>query len=258
MSLKLPIRVALQLLIVISFFLALELIVSLGLYPEVLLPRPSTVFWEVIKIVSSGRYLDHFAYTISTFGLGLAFGSTGGLILGMLMAELRYLRGIALPYILMLATIPKSLLIPIILKFVGDIFVMKVTYISIFGIIFVSLNVLSSLRTITTEYISMGQVFGCTKKSQIYRKLLWPAARFSYLASLRTATIYSFVGAIVADLLYGPGIGYVAATLSYSLRTSTMYAVISLVALFAISINYALLRIEGRARLKLRVIEGVW
>ncbi|MCS7143201.1 MAG: ABC transporter permease subunit [Aigarchaeota archaeon] len=255
MSFNLPTRLMVQLAIVASFFIGWEVFVLLRIYPEVLLPRPITVLNEVLRIVTTGRYLDHFVYTASTFASGLCLGSVTGLLFGMLMAELRYVRGLALPYILMVAAIPKSIFIPIILKFLGDVFVMKIAYISIFSFIFVSLNVLSGLRTLTADYLSMVKTFGATRKTQVYRKLLWPAAYFSFLASLRTATLYSLVGAIVGDLLYSPGIGYIVSALSHSLRTSTLYGVIMIVALIAITINFVLLRIEGKARMKLRLVE---
>jgi ABC-type nitrate/sulfonate/bicarbonate transport system permease component len=67
------------------------------------------------------------------------------------------------------------------------------------------------------------------------------------------ATISSLVGAIVADMLVAPGVGYVANQLAHSFKTSELYALIAILALFAIAINFALLKIEERSVKLLRI-----
>jgi ABC-type nitrate/sulfonate/bicarbonate transport system permease component len=67
------------------------------------------------------------------------------------------------------------------------------------------------------------------------------------------ATISSLVGAIVADMLVAPGVGYVVNQLAYRFMVSELYALITVVALFAIAINFALLKIEERSIKLLRI-----
>jgi ABC-type nitrate/sulfonate/bicarbonate transport system permease component len=98
----------------------------------------------------------------------------------------------------------------------------------------------------------MGKTYGCTG-FRLYSKIFWPAAYFSLLASLRLATLASFISSIVADMLVAPGVGYVANQLAHSFKTSELYALIAILALFAIAINFALLKIEERSVKLLRI-----
>jgi NitT/TauT family transport system permease protein len=146
-------------------------------------------------------------------------------------------------YIFVIAAIPKILFAPIIFKIFVQPFWFKVAFVALHAFIFVIIGVVSALKNLDASLIIMAKTYGCTG-FRLYRKIFWPAAYFSLLASLRVATFSSLVGAIVADMLVAPGVGYVVNQLAYRFMVSELYALISVVALFAIAINFALLKIE--------------
>jgi sulfonate transport system permease protein len=155
-------------------------------------------------------------------------------------------------YIFVILSIPKILFAPILFKIFVQPFWFKVAFVALHAFLFVIIGVVASLKNLDASLIMMAKTYGCTG-FRLYSKIFWPAAYFSLLASLRSATLSSFVSSILADMLVAPGVGYVANQLAHSFKVSELYALIAILALFAIAINFALLKIEERSIKLLRI-----
>lgn len=239
--------------LILTFFGAWELLVSSKILDEFFIPRPSSVIQRIIQIATSGQYLDQMLITLSTFSLGLLVGSLLGLLMGFVIGGVKYLRNFMMVYVLLVAATPKVLFYPIIIKIFVQPFYFKIAFVALHAFIFVTIAVVSALRNMNPEILNMCKTYGCSTPLKVYRKIFWPYAFFSFLAGLRMATISSFVGAVVADMLIAPGVGYTVRLLAYNFKVVDVYAVIILVALFAITINFVLLRVEGAAGKRLRL-----
>jgi ABC-type nitrate/sulfonate/bicarbonate transport system permease component len=234
------------------FFIIWELLVTTNTLNEFFIPRPIRVMEAVFGIIMTGKYSEHVFLTLQTFVLGLLLGSVFGLFIGLMIGEFWFLRSFFMLYIFIIAAIPKILFYPIIFKIFVQPFWFKVAFVALHAFIFVIIGVVSTLKNLDVSLMIMAKTYGCTG-FRLYSKIFWPAAYFSLLASLRMATISSLVGAIVADMLIAPGVGYVVNQLAYRFMVSELYALIAVVALFAIAINFALLKIEKRSVKLLRI-----
>jgi NitT/TauT family transport system permease protein len=233
------------------FFIVWDILVVAKVLDEFFIPRPVRVIEALFEIVSAGKYAEHIFLTLQTFALGLLLGSVLGLFLGFMIGEISFLRSFLMLYVFAVAAIPKILFYPIIFKIFVQPFWFKVAFVALHAFIFVIIAVVSTLKNLDFSLVIMAKTYGCTG-FRLYRKIFWPAAYFSLLASLRMATISSLVGAIVADMLVSPGVGYIVNMLAYRFRVIDLYALVTLVALFAITINLILLRIEKAAVTRLR------
>ncbi|MCS7137156.1 MAG: hypothetical protein NZ941_02170, partial [Candidatus Caldarchaeum sp.] len=66
------------------------------------------------------------------------------------------------------------------------------------------------------------------------------------------AVVFALVGAIFADMMLAPGVGYILLILAYSFRTSELYAVIVLIAATAVALNLFMKYLEDWASKHLR------
>jgi ABC-type nitrate/sulfonate/bicarbonate transport system permease component len=225
------------------FFIIWDLIVTTNTLNEFFVPRPIRVMEAAFGIITTGKYSEHIFLTLQTFVLGLLLGSVFGLFIGFIIGGNWFLRSFFILYIFVIAAIPKILFYPIIFKIFVQPFWFKVAFVALHAFIFVIIGVVSTLKNLDASLIIMAKTYGCTG-FRLYSKIFWPAVYFSLLASLRMAAISSLVGAIVADMLVAPGVGYVVNQLAYRFMASELYALIAVVASFAIAINFALLKIE--------------
>lgn len=239
--------------VLFAFFGVWELLVLSHVIDEFFVPRPSSVFTRIFEIITSGQYIDQMVLTLNTFAIGLISGSIAGLFLGFVIGGIRYLRNFIMLYILLIAATPKILYYPIIIKIFVQPFYFKVAFVALHAFIFVFIAVVSTLRNLNPDILHMCNIYGCNSQFDVYRKVFWPYAFFSYLAGLRMATISSLVGAVVADMLIAPGVGYTVRLLAYNFKVIDVYALIVLTALFAITLNFVLLRVESAATRRLRL-----
>jgi ABC-type nitrate/sulfonate/bicarbonate transport system permease component len=234
------------------FFIIWELLVTTNILNELFVPRPIRVIEAIFGIFTTGKYSEHIFLTLRNFALGLLLGSSFGLFIGFVIGGIWFLRSFVMLYIFVIASIPKILFAPILFKIFVQPFWFKVAFVALHAFLFVIIGVVASLKNLDASLIMMGKTYGCTG-FRLYSKIFWPTAYFSLLASLRLATLSSFVSSIVADMLVAPGVGYVANQLAHSFKTSELYALIAILALFAIAINFALLKIEERSVKLLRI-----
>ncbi|MEM2615577.1 MAG: ABC transporter permease subunit, partial [Thermoplasmatales archaeon] len=172
---------------------------------------------------------------------------------GFVFGGVRYLRNFIIVYILLIAATPKILYYPIIIKIFVQPFYFKIAFVALHAFVFIMISVISTLRNLNPDILNMCKVFGCNSPLKVYRRIFWPYAYFSFLAGLRMATISSFVGAVVADMLIAPGVGYTVRLLAYNFKVVDVYSLILLVAVFAIALNFVLLRVENKASKRLRL-----
>lgn len=242
-----------RIMVLVAFFGIWELLVISRLVDEFFVPRPSSVFTRIFEIIATGQYFDQIVITLNTFAVGLFAGSILGLILGLIIGGVRYLRNFIMLYILLIAATPKVLYYPIIIKIFVQPTYFKIAFVALHAFIFIVISVVSTLRNLNPDILQMCRTYGCNSPLAVYRKVFWPYAFFSYLAGLRMATISSLVGSVVADMLIAPGVGYTVRLLAYNFKVVDVYALIVLTALFAITLNFILLRVESAATRRLRL-----
>ncbi len=241
--------------IIVVFLGTWEFLVYSHVLDEFFVPRPSAVYTRILEILFTRQYLDQLIITLSTFVMGLIIGSILGLILGFFIGSMRYLRNFVMVYILLIAATPKILYYPIIVKIFVEPFYFKVAFVALHAFIFVIITVVSTIRNLNPDLLLMCKIYGCNSIIKIYKKVFWPYAYFSYLCALRMATISSLVGSLVADMIIAPGVGYTVRLLAYNFKVVDVYSLIILVALFAITLNFVLLKVEENATKRLHIAQ---
>lgn len=90
-----------------------------GTMSELILPAPSVVLSVLWDGMVSGYLLPHLYRTSLEVILGLFFGSLIGLIAGMILGEIDFLRRIILPYVIASQAVPKLALAPLFILWFG-------------------------------------------------------------------------------------------------------------------------------------------
>lgn len=197
-----------QWLILIFFFGIWEILAKFQLIDTFLTSYPSEVFHLFINLVKDGSLFNHIGISLTENIVGFLGGTILGIIIAILLWWSDFISKVIDPYLVVLNSLPKTALAPIIIIWVGAGYSgIIVTAISV-SIVVTIMNVYNGFKEVDHEKIKMLQTFGATK-FQILRKVILPASVPAMINSLKINIGLSWVGVIVGEFLVSrAGIGY--------------------------------------------------
>lgn len=193
--------------ILFLFFAQWELSARFGLIDSFILSQPSRIL-KTLGSLSQNHLLLHIGVTLyetfTGFVLGVALG--GGIAICLWWSG--FVSRVAEPYLVVLNSLPKIALGPVIILLVGAgpkaIIVMALAI----SLIVTVLEMLAGFRATDPESIRMARTFGATKR-QIFTKIVLPANINTLFNSLKINIGLSLVGVIAGEFLVSKaGLGY--------------------------------------------------
>lgn len=209
---------------------------NLDLVNPLLLPDPIEVARGLWSLISSGFLPVHFRVTLTEVGIGFAIGATMGFLLGTVLAISPYLRKVVSPYILALQSLPKVVLAPLIIGWLGFGIESKIATAVAICFFPLMMNTLVGLTLPANEPMKLMRSLGASRW-QIYRKLRLPTAAPLIFVGLKHAALLAFTGALVAEILVGSseGLGRLVAIYNQQIRMELAFAVVVIVAAMAVA-----------------------
>jgi ABC-type nitrate/sulfonate/bicarbonate transport system permease component len=223
--------------------------------------------WQVLAIELHSLLLPTFTDTVVAFvrlasgrelwralwisnqaaGLGFFFGSTSGILIGVITGRWRAAEKVVDPYLNILLAVPKAALIPVLIMATGLGLFSRVLIVFSFSVVSVAVNTRAGLRLVDQSWIDMAQVFGAGEM-QLWRKVLLPAALPGIISGLRLGLIRSVSGMIAVELLLlALGVGRLILDFQGTFQAANLYATILMVVAEAVLLIQVFNRIERRA-----------
>ena len=196
-----------QILILISFIVIWEILGDLEVIDTFIMSQPSRILNTIVNL-NSNDLMNHIAVTTYETVLGFLIGTFLGTIIAIILWWSEYLSAILEPYLVVLNSLPKVALGPIIIIWVGAgtsaIIVMAVAI----SVIVTILEILNSFSKTDKELIKMAQTFNANK-FQILTKIVIPANISTFINALKVNIGLSLVGVISGEFLVSKaGLGY--------------------------------------------------
>lgn len=209
---------------------------NLGLVNPLLLPDPIEVARGLWLLVEGGFLPLHMKVTLTEVGIGFAIGGTLGFLLGTTLAVSPFLRKIWSPYILALQSLPKVVLAPLIIGWLGFGIESKIATAVAICFFPLMINTMVGLTLPATEPMKLMRSLGASRW-QIYRKLRLPTAAPLIFVGIKHSALLAFTGALVAEILVGSseGLGRLVAVYNQQIRMELAFAVVIIVALMAVA-----------------------
>ncbi len=211
-----------------------------------LLPPASVVGAALADMLGDPRVLRHLWVTIAEVLVAFAAVAPVGVGLGLLLGEHDYLGRAFKPFFYFIASVPKSVFLPIFILLFGIGFVQKVAF-GVFQAIFVL--VISSIAAVTSvpaERVRVARAFGATSW-QVYTQIYWPSMLPLILEGVRLGLIFNITGVIFAEMYVSrAGLGVLIARAGQSFQMPDLFAGIVLTAILSIVVNEALRWYERR------------
>lgn len=235
----------LRMLVVLTFFVAWELVARFGLVAELFISRPSIVFsrlWSMV--IEPGTYFDlyiTFFETVSAWTLGAVVG----LVIGYALGISRFLDEIFRPLFEVANAIPKIVLAPLFILWFGLGPASKVAFGFTLVVFIVYFNVYAGLKSVDQDLVKKARVLGASEW-QINRYVLFPSVLSWFLSSLRISFAFALAAAIVGEFIASArGMGVAISQAAAQFDTGTVFAGLILLSVGVFVIAVALARAEN-------------
>lgn len=188
------------LLLLLTLLALWEILSRLGRIDVLFFSRPSLIWAECLRMISSGVLWRHLSITLQEAALGLfygaLFGSLVGILLGLGEKSVPYL----MPILVGMNSIPKLALAPLFILWFGIGLLSKVLMASFMVFFLFSFNLYAGYRSVDAELMHTMRLLGANRLQTI-RHVVWPSCLPWFLASLRSGLGLSLSGAIVGELI---------------------------------------------------------
>lgn len=169
---------------------------------------PSAIWKLLVNYLVNGKLINHVGISLFETVAGFILGTLLGVIIAISLWWSNFWAKVMDPYLVVLNSLPKTALAPIIIIWVGAGYKgIIVTAISV-SIVVTIMNMYESYKSVDEDKIKLLQTFGATK-FQVLRKLILPSSIPSLISTLKINIGLSWVGVIVGEFLVSrAGIGW--------------------------------------------------
>lgn len=178
--------------------------------------------------------------------LGWIIGSTGGLLMGLLMARFKLLWDVTSPVFTFLNAAPRTAFAPILILIFGLAETSKVVLAASIVFFIVMVPTRAAAGMVDPDLETVMTTMGGRERDRFFKVIL-PSVLTSVFGAIRLGSVWALLGATFAELFgakYGLGLRYIAAT--NILNMPEAFGVIFIIALLAIGINGAIGLLERR------------
>lgn len=204
--------------------------------PEYVMPSPVDVFPRIVE--SRARLLEESWVTIQEIGIGFGLSIVTAIPLGLLLALSETAKRALYPAIVFVQLIPKIAVAPLFLVWFGfgiESKVFLVVLLTYFPLLIASItgfSILDQRQLFLTK--SMG-----ASTWQTFRYLRMPSALPVIFAGLKTSATIAATAAIVAEFVgANRGLGYMLLEGTSTLDTEIIFAIIFVLTIIGVSLNY--------------------
>ncbi len=194
---------------ILAIFLILwEMLSSFKVIDSFLFSSPSRIVKTVIDLANSGELFLHVSTTLFETIIGFLIASVIGILVAIAMWWSENLKKILEPYIIVLNSLPKIALGPLIIIWFGAGMKSIIFMTVLITVIVTTINMLSGFMEVDKNKVLLLQSLGATKL-QIFIKLVFPSSLPTLVSTLKINVGMSWIGSIMGEYLVSKqGIGY--------------------------------------------------
>lgn len=211
---------------------------------------PLDILLHIVKWIvhgtSQGPLYIHFVTTFEETILSFLLGGIAGIIFGYALGVNELLSVILGPYIKMLNAIPRVVLVPIFILWLGLGMPSKVAsgFVLVFFIVF--FNAFQGVREVDRSLLNNARLLGASKR-QLAQHVIIPSALTWILSSLHSSFGFALIGAVVGEFIGSTqGLGYLIAQAQGAFDTTGVFAGMVILSVTALIADWGVSKLEKR------------
>ena len=219
-----------------------EAICDWAAVPVWLLPSPSLI----ASAFTQWQHLLPIHILATTYAVigGFVLAVLVGVPIAVLIVYSPFLRRVIFPFLLILQSVPKVAIAPLLLIWVGYGLQSNIVIAAIVAFFPIVINTATGLEAVSPELLELGRVLD-TSKLKIFWKLRLPWALPYLFSGMKVAMTLSVIGAVVGEFIGADkGLGYLILTASSNMNTALVFAVVAVLSILGIVAYYAVVLVE--------------
>lgn len=197
-----------QILILVLFIVIWEIAANLEWIDPFITSQPTRIFKTLGRLIAQGTLFTHLFTTIIETIIGFVASTILGTLIAILLWWSPFLSKVADPYLVVLNSLPKIALGPIILVWVGAGSTAIIVMALLISLIVTISGVYTGFTDVDEAKITLVKTFGASKL-QILTKVILPASYPTIANALKINVGLSWVGVIMGEFLVSKaGLGY--------------------------------------------------
>ncbi|MBA1334552.1 MAG: Hydroxymethylpyrimidine ABC transporter, transmembrane component [Firmicutes bacterium] len=197
-----------QIALLILFFVVWEAAARSGIIDPFITSQPSRMFKTFIGLHNNGSLYMHIGYTLAETIGGFVSGTILGIVIAIVLWWSEFIAQVLDPYLVVLNSLPKIALGPIILVWIGAGAPAIITMALIISLIVTIIGVYNGFKQVDEDKIKLLKTFGATK-FQVMQKVMLPASISTIVSAMKINVGLAWVGVIVGEFLVSKaGLGY--------------------------------------------------
>jgi NitT/TauT family transport system permease protein len=232
--------------VVIAFFALWEALSRSGVVNPRLLPSASDTLLMLADLLQRASVLQGLAVTGSEVLLAFVLAVPVAALIGVLIAENRYVSDVLRPLLFFAFSIPKSIFLPMFILVFGVGFAQKVSFGFFSTIFIVIMSTTTAVESVKVEHLTVARSYGATPLQTAFRVYL-PSMMPVLLEALRIAMIFNLTGVMLAEMYASrEGIGHMIATWGENFQMKQLLAGVVLISIIAVIFNELVRWVETR------------
>jgi len=192
----------------IALLVAWQGSVEFGLVPHTLIATPGEVASDLFRLILSGALAEHVAVSLRRLLAGFCLGGAAGIAVGSWIGVSRLAQRLMGPTVSILAPVPPTAWIPLLIILFGIREASKIWLIAIGVFFVVTANTVSGIRHVDRRLVEVARIYD-KSKLEILSGILLPAAMPSILTGLRLGLGLGWILLVAAELIAANrGIGW--------------------------------------------------
>ena len=194
--------------ILICFFALWEIAALFKWIDPFIFSQPSRMFSAFVNMIKDGSLFKHVGITLGETILGFVLSTAAGSLISVILWWNDFLRKVLNPYLVVLNSLPKTALAPIIIVWVGNNINSVIVTALMTSIIVTIISVLTGFLEADNDKAKLIKTLGGSKKD-ILTKVILPASVPTMISALKINVGLSFVGVMVGEFLVAQaGLGF--------------------------------------------------
>ena len=213
-----------------------DLVTSSGLVEPVLLPSPRAVARALKVLLTAPWFPGNLGTTVLETVSGFFIAAILAVGVAVLMDQVRLIRRVGYPYVVVLQVMPSVVLAPIFIVWFGFGVSSKIVVAVSTAFFVILVNTLSGLASVSENSRLLMRSM-CASRRQMFFKLTLPTALPYVFAAFKTAATLSLIGALVGEFITArSGLGRLLTQFSFALRQDMMFATVLVVGALGVAL----------------------
>ncbi|MFF9313931.1 ABC transporter permease [Streptomyces sp. NPDC014748] len=246
-------RVALPFGSLLLFLAGWQLLAASGTWSQTLVPPPARV-WDAFVDVSTthdgvrgynGTYLiEHLGISLRRIAFGAGIGIAAGVVFGLLMGTVGWLRSLFEPWITFLRTLPPLAYFSLLIIWLGINEEPKITLLAVAAFPPVAVSTTTAVAAVPSSLVEAARALGGSRWD-VVKDVIVPSALPETLTGVRLAVGVAYSSLVAAELVNGlPGIGGMVKDAANYNNTPVVLVGIIAIGVSGLVIDGLLLRLE--------------